>query len=72
MRVNVVVLLFFGVAVQGVLLPWSRNYGQKAGKDNLMSSSNKLLKKIGHKINRIFFYKMRLGSEWISWKQHTQ
>lgn len=55
MRVIVVVVLLFGIVVQGVLLPWSRNRNYvKAGQDNLISSSNNILEKIGHKISRIF------------------
>ena len=55
MRVIVVVVLLCGIVVQGVLLPWTRNRNYvNAVQDNLISNSNNILDKIGHKISRIF------------------
>ena len=54
--VLVMVVMFFAIVVQGVLLPWSteRQQERAGGQNNFLSSGKSILKSISFKLNKIF------------------
>ena len=54
--VLVVLVMFFAIVVQGVLLPWStkRQQERAGGQNNFLSSGKNILRSISFKLNKIF------------------